>query len=319
MRFSSIILSISLLTLILSCYQKQQSTPSTTIEPLDTLALAQGFQLAQASCFTCHSPDASFDNRVAPPMQAIKVHYNAEDLSFAQFHKDLSNFFKNPSADISKMPEAVKRFGVMPKLNFSDDQIKSVAYYIYYTELEKPEWFEKHYQEQKQKYDKLSLGNNALEIGKTMALKTKGVLGRNLLEAINTKGTEHALQFCSTRAIPLTDSLALAQHADIKRGTDKARNPSNALTPEEDSIFTKMKSSHANGEEVMPIIVDKDSMNIGYYPIFIDKMCLQCHGKPESEILPKTLQKIQNLYPKDKSTGYSVGDLRGIWVVKMDK
>ena len=55
-----------------------------------------------------------------------------------------------------------------------------------------------------------------MEIGKTMALKTKRCLGRNLLEAINTKGTEHALEFCSTRAIPLTDSLTLAQHAGIK-------------------------------------------------------------------------------------------------------
>ena len=48
-------------------------------------------------------------------------------------------------------------------------------------------------------------------------------------------------------------------------------------------------------------------------------MCLQCHGKPDKDILPNTLTKIGSLYPEDKAIGYGVDELRGIWVVEMDK
>jgi hypothetical protein len=48
-------------------------------------------------------------------------------------------------------------------------------------------------------------------------------------------------------------------------------------------------------------------------------MCLQCHGIPNNQILPTTLSKIKELYPTDKATGYGENELRGIWVIEMDK
>ncbi len=66
-----------------------------------------------------------------------------------------------------------------------------------------------------------------IEVGKSIALKTKAVLGKNLLTAINSQGTEHAVSFCATQAIPLTDSTAIALNAKIKRVSDKVRNPYN--------------------------------------------------------------------------------------------
>jgi len=48
-------------------------------------------------------------------------------------------------------------------------------------------------------------------------------------------------------------------------------------------------------------------------------MCMQCHGKANEEILPETLTKLTKFYPADKAQGYDINELRGIWVVEMNK
>ena len=42
------------------------------------------------------------------------------------------------------------------------------------------------------------------------------------------------------------------------------------------------------------------------------KLCLGCHGK---SIAPEVKAKLAELYPEDKATGFSEGDLRGAFVV----
>jgi len=41
-------------------------------------------------------------------------------------------------------------------------------------------------------------------------------------------------------------------------------------------------------------------------------VCLMCHG---TQISPEVTEAIANLYPEDKATGYSDGDIRGAFVV----
>jgi mono/diheme cytochrome c family protein len=280
--------------------------------------LADGFNLAENNCFTCHSPNASIENRVAPPMEAIKRHYINSSTTHEEFTSALISFLNNPSEEKSKMPGAVKRFNVMPKMNFSEAQIRSIATYIFYSELEKPDWFEKHYQQEKKKYGTVS-ETSSIDKGQEIAMQTKATLGKNLLEAINTKGTENAVSFCSTRAIPLTDSMSLALNAKIKRVSDKNRNPSNAANKAELAYIEAMKSALSQNKDLKPLITRIGDKDVGYYPILTNQMCLQCHGQSKTEILPKTALKIGTLYPQDKATGYKLNELRGIWVVEMDK
>ena len=56
-----------------------------------------------------------------------------------------------------------------------------------------------------------------------------------------------------------------------------------------------------------------------YYPIITNDMCLQCHGKMGSTMTQQTYTKIKSVYAEDKAIGYSENELRGIWVVEMDK
>jgi hypothetical protein len=66
-----------------------------------------------------------------------------------------------------------------------------------------------------------------------------------------------------------------------------------------------------------PQLKNIDGRQTAYYPILTNKMCLQCHGDLEKDITKNTLNKINQLYPKDKATGYKENEIRGIWVVEM--
>ena len=160
---------------------------------------------------------------------------------------------------------------------------------------------------------------NYLEVGKELALETKSNLGQNLARAIIEKGPEGAVEFCNIKAIPITDSMSLLLGAKIKRVSDQPRNPDNQANDVELAYIKKWKDAHANGVDLSPMITEVDQKMIGYYPIITNPMCMQCHGTPGKDINSATLAKIKNLYSTDKATGYNLEELRGIFVVEMNK
>jgi nitrate reductase cytochrome c-type subunit len=160
---------------------------------------------------------------------------------------------------------------------------------------------------------------SALEQGQKYALKTKSALGKNLMGTIKSKGTIGALSFCNENAISLTNSTGIENNIQIKRVSDKNRNPENKANVNELSYIEKTKDQLMYGKKITPQIQEIDSKMVGYYPIVTNKMCLQCHGNSTSDIKPNTYSKIKELYPNDIAVGYSENELRGIWVVTMPK
>ena len=156
------------------------------------------------------------------------------------------------------------------------------------------------------------------ELGFQYAMATKGILGKNLLEAINEKGSAEALSFCNTKAIHLTDSMAQVQGVKIKRVSDLERNPDNKANTEELAYIIATKAKIKAGEEPSPMAVELADKVLAYYPILTNTMCLQCHGSKEN-IHVATKAKLNALYPNDKAIGYGEDELRGIWVVEMPK
>lgn len=155
--------------------------------------------------------------------------------------------------------------------------------------------------------------------GLKYAMTTKAELGKNLMGAIQSKGTEHALEFCNVKAIPLTDSMAVAQKAKISRVSDKPRNPNNQANTEELEFIETFKKQLAAGEQPQGIVKKKDGKIHYYYPIATNQMCLQCHGKPNEQIKPEVITMIDKLYPEDKAKGYDVNQVRGIWNVVFEE
>ena len=309
-----------------SCNQSKKSdyskknTKEVTVEKATT---PSGKKLLETKCFVCHNSSTPNDERVAPPMIAIKAHYIGENTSEEEFTNNFLNFVLNPTKEKAVMRGAVKRFGVMPYQKFEEEDLKKIANYLYNYKIEEPSWFKEHWESKQRKSyinsgKKISQKNTKKtpeEIGLTYAMETKKTLGKNLMGAIQKKGTLHALQFCNEKAYKLTDSMATKFNASIKRVSDKPRNLNNTANTEELNIIKGYKRIVSNKEEIKPVTKQVGNKTKFYYPIITNSMCLQCHGTPNTQIKPETLKELTLLYPTDKAQGYDVNQVRGIWSI----
>jgi cytochrome c553 len=318
------IFSTSLIALVLASACNTQ-TPKENDHPASkneiTFDLRKGFNLAENYCFSCHSPNATLMSRIAPPMMAIKKHYINNITTEQEFAANIIHFLNNPSEEISKMPGAIAKFNLMPKMSFSEENLMQIAHYIYNTDIAETDWFENHYQQEKKKYDNQAQHQSLsyTEQGLQYAMATKAILGKNLIGAINEKGTAEAMSFCNTKAIHLTDSMAQNQGVAISRVSDQERNSNNKANAEELAYIKASKAKIRAGKKPSPQIVELANMVVGYYPIITNAMCLQCHGNIGTNIGATTLAKLNTLYPNDQARGYGLDELRGIWVIEMSK
>ena len=158
-----------------------------------------------------------------------------------------------------------------------------------------------------------------LKEGKEIALATKNVLGQNLMQAIQNGGIMNALEFCNVQAIPLTDSMSVVLNAKVKRASDKPRNQMNSASKEELEIMDRYITMLKNKKTIQPEMKTFEDYMVGYYPIETNSMCLQCHGKVGKDVALQTDKMIKKYYPSDKATGYASNELRGLFVVEMQK
>lgn len=154
-----------------------------------------------------------------------------------------------------------------------------------------------------------------IEKAKEYAMATQKILGKNLMHALGTKGADGAIEFCSEKAIVLTDSSANDLKVSIQRVSDKPRNQENHANKAELQIIQAYKNQIAEGLKLEPQkFTDTDGAASYSVPILTNAMCLNCHGN--EEIAENTAEKLKKLYPEDKATGYSDNELRGLWVIK---
>ncbi len=307
---------VALLSFEIACTKPNDSKATTEETIIDSTELAQGFQLLESGCFACHSPAGNHDDRVAPPMIAVKKHYIDEQTSKEEFTKDLVTFVLDPNEEHSKMPGALKKFGLMPKLNFNEEQLGLIAQYIYETEIEAPEWFEQHYKEERKKNRGADKNLSPIKRGLNYVMATKSVLGKNLLGTIKAEGADKAVEFCNLNAINLTDSMSKTQNVHINRMSDQPRNPNNLAKEPFLSKILEYKGQLKEGKELKGGSLLYNEKEYTYFPIVTNKMCLQCHGN-KTQINKKTLAKINSLYPEDKAKNYKENELRGIWTVEI--
>ncbi len=309
------IFALCLVTL-LSCNNSKKESYKITSSETKTDQEHPGKKLMETFCYACHSPSASHDARLAPPMIAIKKMYINSNTSKEDFINSMQEWIKNPTKEKAKMLGAVSRFGVMPKTPYPEESIKEIADYMFDNDITQPEWFEAHFKEQKNIKNKTE---TYADRGLRYALGTKKVLGQNLIGTIQRAGTQEALTFCNEKAYPLTDSMAVVYNASIKRVSDKPRNPKNQANKSELEYINTYKERIKNNEISNPIVEElKDKVHV-YYPITTNIMCLQCHGKPDEQISSETFTLLKKLYPKDKAIGYDINEVRGVWHVTFQK
>ena len=148
-----------------------------------------------------------------------------------------------------------------------------------------------------------------LGMGDSIAAQAQQALLQNLSTAMQTGGPEFAVDYCSTQAITITDSVAGRHGVVLRRISGRNRNPGNGLLTDMDQ-----RAWLRAADDREPFVqVDDDGTAWYYKPITLGMpTCLKCHGRRE-DITEATRVVIEERYPQDKATGHALGDLRGLW------
>ncbi len=134
------------------------------------------------------------------------------------------------------------------------------------------------------------------------------------LQAGLAEGPAAAVAACNEQA----PAIAARQASDtlrVGRSSHRLRNPANAPEPWLAPVLAAYLDSGATPE---PQLQRLGEGRIAYVePIMMQGPCLLCHG---DTLAPEVAARIETLYPNDEATGFSLGELRGVfWVEYLEK
>lgn len=141
------------------------------------------------------------------------------------------------------------------------------------------------------------------------ALKPFKVQLKSALQVGLAEGPDAAIEVCQLRA-PRIAAETSSSAVRVGRTSHKLRNPANAPAA---WMKPLLAAYLADPERRDPEAVALPGGGVGYVePIFVQPMCLACHGE---ELAEPVRVRLEELYPADQATGFRVGDLRGLfWV-----
>jgi len=163
--------------------------------------------------------------------------------------------------------------------------------------------------------------NAGLERGKLIAVRSQNALAGSLKSAIQAHGMEGAIKYCNLSALSIVDSLSEKYKAEIRRASMQYRNPADEPDSLEQIILEAYAYNAENSQELKPNLQSIGEKYLLYtHPIVLNNpLCLNCHGKVGEHMTKETYRLIKSLYPEDRATGYKMGDLRGMWSIKLSK
>lgn len=152
----------------------------------------------------------------------------------------------------------------------------------------------------------------ARETAKQVMAGTKALLEAEL----QAKGAAGALGSCSRVAL----DLARAHEKEgwrVRRVSDRLRNPADAPDGWERRQLARFAAEHrrrplAPDAEAWEVVGGKGRRVLRFAkPVVIPgEVCLRCHGDA-TRFEAAVRDSLARLYPRDRATGYRVGDLRG--------
>lgn len=146
---------------------------------------------------------------------------------------------------------------------------------------------------------------------KALAQEFVGLLKPQLKRAMAAGGPTNAIAVCADVAPGIADSLSAQSGWIVGRVSLKSRNASRAVPdPWERDVLQDFDRRQAAGEEAAGISFGE--VVGGQYRYMqaqaVEPVCLICHGK---DLADDVSQILQQYYPDDWATGYSLGQVRG--------
>lgn len=97
-------------------------------------------ELINSRCMICHKLAPTHDELLAPPMRGIQMNYRNKYSTKEEFVAAIVSWVNQPDSIHSQMAGAIDNFGVMPDLNYSEEEVRIIAEYIYDADFPKPSW-----------------------------------------------------------------------------------------------------------------------------------------------------------------------------------
>lgn len=145
-----------------------------------------------------------------------------------------------------------------------------------------------------------------------------GELKATLQTSMKTAGPVESIAVCNVDAPLISRKVTKEKGMSVARTSLKYRNSDNKPDAWESSVLVQFQQRKEKGESVKNMeyseLVEHNGENVYRYmkAIHTGDVCLACHG---SNIAPPIANKINELYPDDKATGFSRGDIRGAFTV----
>jgi hypothetical protein len=156
-----------------------------------------------------------------------------------------------------------------------------------------------------------------IERGSEITGASFAALSGQLKASLAQGGVPAAIEYCSLAAYPLTDSLSEAHSVTIRRSALRFRNPANAPDSLERAVLQTYRTLVEAGQAPRPSAMPVRNGQVAFFaPILLQEPCLACHGTVGTDISESDYQLIRDRYPADSATGFSVGELRGLWSVR---
>ena len=152
--------------------------------------------------------------------------------------------------------------------------------------------------------------------GRTIPQKMVPKLLEVLQGEILKTGHVGAIAVCRDKAPQMAKGLSEQTGWAIRRVSMKNRNPKAVPDAWEQAVLQDFERRLAAGED--PTKIDKGELvTVGGQKMYrymkalpTQGLCLDCHGKANS-LAPGVAEKLKELYPDDKATGYDEKQIRG--------
>jgi len=142
-------------------------------------------------------------------------------------------------------------------------------------------------------------------------------LKAELMAAMKSGGALQAIEVCNTQARVIGEEISLSNGFQLSRVSLRNRNPSNVPNEWQTAVLNEFENRQKAGEPADSLnwhaVAETDNGREFRFmkAIPTGAPCLQCHGP---DIAPAVADRLSALYPEDRATGFSLGELRGAFV-----
>jgi len=235
------------------------------------------------SCNACHNPNLS--PPLAPPMFAVQKKYSKTTSDKQAFVDKIASYVKQPTKQASLFPKAIEKLGIMPKLDFPQQNVKKIAAFINENELDYPcehwkagmEMSKKsgdmeHYNQDKNKLQKFC--SKHIETGSISSVKPL----KQLMQQLGLDFSQLSLAILAEDSKKIASSAhAIAFHPEVPPQQKKILK---AYFGKEMKLFKKADMKvHKLSTEIEKSIEDNDINTVIEKHGQLLQACMDCHQK----------------------------------------